>query len=138
MPAGAIHGDLFRDNVLWSGEFISGVIDFYFAGHDALLFDVAVTVNDWCGTSAGELDPARLEALLIAYHAARPFTEAERAAWPAMLRAAALRFWLSRAIDRYLPRAGKLVMEKDPGEYRDILLQRMRAISPLPASDAKR
>ncbi|MDR1229093.1 MAG: homoserine kinase [Azoarcus sp.] len=139
LPAGAIHGDLFRDNVLWSGEFISGVIDFYFAGHDALLFDVAVTVNDWCGTPAGGLDPARVEALLTAYHAARAFTEAERAAWPAMLRAAALRFWLSRAIGRHLPCAGELVMMKDPGEYRDILLLRQHAhsVPPLPAFDTR-
>ncbi|MDR0634701.1 MAG: homoserine kinase [Azoarcus sp.] len=138
LPAGAIHGDLFRDNVLWTDEFIGGIIDFYFAGHDALLFDVAVTVNDWCGTPAGELDPTRTDALLIAYHAARPFTDAERNAWPAMLRAAALRFWLSRAIDRHLPRAGELVQVKDPGAYRDILRQRARSVPSLPVSDTDR
>ncbi|MDR1660911.1 MAG: homoserine kinase [Azoarcus sp.] len=133
LPTGAIHGDLFRDNVLWSDEFISGVIDFYYAGHDALLFDAAVAANDWCATSTGELDPARVDALLIAYHATRPFTDAERAAWPAMLRAAALRFWLSRAIDCHLPRAGELVTTKNPGEYRDILLQRIHFTPSLPA-----
>ena len=136
LPAGAIHGDLFRDNVLWMDRFIGGVIDFYFAGHDALLFDVAVTVNDWCSTPGGALDPVRTKALLIAYHAARPFTDAERNIWPTMLRAAALRFWLSRATAQYLPRAGELVLVKNPDEYRDILCQRVLGVVPLPESDS--
>jgi homoserine kinase type II len=121
LPAGAIHGDLFRDNVLWTDGFIGGVIDFYFASFDALLFDVAVTVNDWCSLPGGALDPARTDALLAAYHSSRPFTDAERIIWPSMLRVAALRFWLSRTADRILPRAGKLVSMKDPDEYRDML-----------------
>lgn len=131
LPEGVIHADLFRDNVLWDGEHIGGVIDFYFAGVDALLFDVAVTVNDWCALPGGELDPARTRALLDAYHAERPFSGAERRAWPAMLRAAALRFWLSRAADFHLPRAGELVLVKDPAEYRDILRLRARGVPPL-------
>jgi len=136
LPAGAIHGDLFRDNVLWADGFIGGVIDFYFASFDALLFDVAVTVNDWCSMPGGALDPARVETLLTAYHSARPFTDAERLAWPSMLRAAALRFWLSRAADHALPRAGRLVLVKDPDEYRNILRLRVHnAVSPLPSTD---
>ncbi|APR04134.1 homoserine kinase [Thauera chlorobenzoica] len=137
LPAGAIHADLFRDNVLWEagddGEMhIGGVIDFYFAGFDALLFDVAVTVNDWCSTPDGRLDPARSAALLAAYHAERPFTAEEAGAWPAMLRAAALRFWLSRAADFHLPRSGELVLVKNPDEYRDILRLRIANVPPLP------
>ena len=104
------------------------------AGHDALLFDVAVTVNDWCADADGGLDPARSAALLAAYAESRPFSDAERAAWPAMLRAAALRFWLSRLEDFHLPRAGEMVLVKDPDEYRQILRQRARAAVPaLPA-----
>lgn len=137
LPCGAIHADLFRDNVLWDTDAdgsvrIGGVIDFYFAGFDALLFDVAVTVNDWCSLPGGGLDEARVVALLAAYHAERAFTEAERAAWPALLRAAALRFWLSRAADFHLPRAGEMVLVKDPDEYRDILRLRSAGVPPLP------
>jgi len=138
LPAGAIHGDLFRDNVLWADGFISGVIDFYFAGFDALLFDVAVTVNDWCCMPGGALDAACANALLAAYHSSRPFTDAERIIWPTMLRAAALRFWLSRVADSTLPRAGELVRVKDPGEYRTILcLRAHNAVPPLPDTDTE-
>lgn len=138
LPQGAIHADLFRDNVLWDvddkgEERIGGVIDFYFAGFDALLFDVAVTVNDWCTDARGQLDHERCAALLAAYHAERPFTAAERAAWPAMLRAAALRFWLSRVADFHLPRSGEMVMVKNPDEYRDILAMRRETAVELPS-----
>ncbi|MBR0566488.1 homoserine kinase [Azoarcus sp. L1K30] len=133
LPAGAIHADLFRDNVLWDGGIIGGVIDFYFAGHDTLLFDVAVTLNDWCSHEDGALDAVRCRAFLDAYHAERPFTPHERACWPAMLRAAALRFWLSRAEDFHLPREGEMVLVKNPDEYRDILRQRIAFAPSLPA-----
>jgi homoserine kinase type II len=125
LPAGAIHGDLFRDNVLWIDGFIGGVLDFYFAGHDVLLFDVAIAVNDWCSTPTGDLDPERTAALLAAYDAERPFRAAETEAWSAMLRAAALRFWLSRLAALHLPRGGELVLVKDPDEFRAILRQRI-------------
>jgi len=137
LPRGPIHADLFRDNVLWDRDedgtpHVGGLIDFYFAGYDALLFDVAVTVNDWCSQPDGQLDPARTRALLDAYHAERPFTAEERAAWPAMLRAAALRFWLSRAADFHRPRSGEMVSVKTPDEYRDILRLRAAGVPPLP------
>ncbi|WP_374484637.1 homoserine kinase [Zoogloea sp.] len=135
LPQGVIHADLFRDNVLWDGDFVGGVIDFYFAGVDALLFDVAVTVNDWCADADGQLDPARVAALLASYAEARPFSTAERNAWPAVLRAAALRFWLSRLEDFHLPRPGEMVLVKDPGEYRRILRLRANA-NQLPALPA--
>ena len=121
LPRGVVHADLFRDNVLFRGSDIGGVIDFYFAGADCWLFDLAVTVNDWCMASPGELDPERLSAMLEGYSALRPITDAERKLWPEMLRSAALRFWISRLYDCYFPRSGEIIKPHDPRHFQRIL-----------------
>ncbi|HRE18594.1 MAG TPA: phosphotransferase, partial [Rhodocyclaceae bacterium] len=111
LPQGIVHADLFRDNVLWEAGRLSGILDFYFAGEDALLFDLAVAANDWCSDAQDE------SALLDAYERERPLQDCERAAWGAMRRAAALRFWLSRLEDVHYPRPGALVTVKDPAHF---------------------
>lgn len=126
LPRGPIHADLFRNNVMFDGERLTGFFDFYFAGCDTWLFDVAVTVNDWCiDLDSGELDEARVRAMLDAYHAVRPFTEAERDAWQPMLRAGALRFWLSRLYDFHLPRDAEMLTPHDPAHFERILRRRV-------------
>jgi homoserine kinase type II len=131
LQQGPIHADLFRNNVMFDGEQLTGFFDFYFAGCDTWLFDVAVTVNDWCiDLDTGVLDTARVRAMLDAYHAVRPFTEAERASWQPMLRAAALRFWLSRLYDFHQPREAEMLTPHDPTHFERILRERIAVAAP--------
>lgn len=116
LPSGIIHSDLFRDNALFAGDQLTGVLDFYCACHGSFLYDLAVAVNDWC-----QGDPALTRALLHGYQQARSVSAAETACWPAMLRAAALRFWLSRLVNQHFPKAGELTHVKVPHVFRDLL-----------------
>lgn len=116
LPRGIIHADLFRDNVLWDSHGqLGGVLDFYFAGEDVLLFDLAVVANDWC------FDAPALAALIEGYTSRRRLSDAEVAAWPAIRRAAALRFWLLRLEVRHQPRHADVVTIKDPDHFRRML-----------------
>jgi homoserine kinase type II len=123
-PRGVIHADLFRDNVLFDNGHISGVIDFYYACNYALVYDLAVTLNDWATLEDGRLDPAGAGELLGAYADIRPLVEGERESLTGMMRRAALRFWLSRLNDKLYPRDGVMITVKDPDECKRILCHR--------------
>ena len=129
LPTGVIHADLFRDNALFVGQRLVGLIDFYYACNDRLLYDLAVAANDWCWTPGIGPDRDKLDALLAAYEAQRPLGDAERALWHAELRASALRFWLSRLFDKHFPRGGDLTLIKDPGPQRQRLTHWRKAAS---------
>lgn len=131
LPNGPIHADLFRDNAMFVNTRLTGFFDFYFAGCDTWLFDLAVTVNDWCiDFISGEFNIPRLKAMLNAYYAIRPFTDLENQVWQTMLRGAALRFWLSRLYDFYFPRHAKVLMPHNPEHFERIL--RLRINCPVP------
>lgn len=136
LPFGPAHCDLFRDNVLFDGTYenprMGGFIDFYFAGCDTWLFDVAVSVNDWCiERNSGAFIEDKINAWLKAYAEVRPFTAEEREAWPLLLQAAALRFWTSRLFDFFLPRPAQTLKPHDPRHFERIL--RKRRETPAPA-----
>jgi homoserine kinase type II len=129
LPRGPVHADLFRDNVMFEGETLTGFFDFYFAGVDTWLFDIAVSLNDWCvDLPTGVRDAAREAPFLQAYQSVRPLARAERDLLPAMLRAAALRFWISRLWDFHLPRDAAVLTAHDPTHFELVLRQRVATV----------
>jgi homoserine kinase type II len=126
LPKGPVHADLFRDNVMFEGEKLTGFFDFYFAGNDTWLFDLSVCMNDWCiDLNSGEHAPERAVALLNAYQEVRPLRSAERQLLPAMLRSGALRFWISRLWDFHLPREASMLKPHDPTHFERVLRARL-------------
>ena len=130
LPRGPIHADLFRDNVMFDGlpghEKLTGFFDFYFAGVDTWLFDLAVCLNDWCiDLPTGRLDEARASAFIGAYDAERELSHDEIRLLPALLRAGALRFWISRLWDFHLPREASMLKAHDPTHFERVLRERV-------------
>ena len=126
LPTGAVHADLFRDNVMFENGKLTGFFDFYFAGCDTFLFDIAICLNDWCvELKNGAHDASRAAAFLEAYQTVRPLTAQERLLLPAMLRAGALRFWISRLWDFHLPRQAAVLQAHDPGHFERVLRGRL-------------
>ncbi|MDB2705541.1 homoserine kinase [Pseudomonadota bacterium] len=127
LPSGVTHSDLFRDNALFDGDELKGIIDFYYACDEYLVYDLAVAVNDWCIDEKGAVEAERYQALIDAYSKQRSLTEKEVENWNLVLRAAALRFWLSRLQDQLFPREGELTQIKNPDAFLKILSQHQNA-----------
>jgi homoserine kinase type II len=130
LPRGPVHADLFRDNVMFevvdNNLLLTGFFDFYFAGVDTWLFDLAVCLNDWCiDLDTGEMHIEKTAAFLAAYQAVRPLIGAERLLLNPMLRAGALRFWTSRLWDLHLPREANMLTPHDPTHFERVLRQRL-------------
>ena len=126
LPRGPIHADLFRDNVMFDGAELTGFFDFYFAGCDTFVFDIGICLNDWCiDLTSGAPDAERADAFMAAYQAVRPLTQDESDLLPALQRAGALRFWVSRLWDFYLPREASVLKAHDPTHFERVLRQRL-------------
>ena len=121
LPTGMIHGDLFRDNVLFNERGLTGVLDFHHAADGYWLYDLAVAANDWCSDASGQLHFDRVRTLLRAYHSIRPLTERELWFFSAFTLYAALNFWVSRLKGVVAKQDGQNVRTKDPGEFKRII-----------------
>lgn len=117
LPSGIIHADLFPDNVLFMDGKVSGLIDFYFACHDAFAYDLAIMLNAWCFEGDGAYNITKGQALIAAYQRERALSDAERDALPLLARGAALRFLLTRLFDWLNVDPNALVRPKDPRDY---------------------
>ena len=121
LPSSVIHADLFRDNVLFDAGKIGGVIDFYYACTGCMLYDLAITFNDWCRDDTTRVDQQLAGALIKGYESIRPLNTRERSSWPDAVRCAALRFWLSRLCDLHFPPDALMTFAHDPTPLQKIL-----------------
>lgn len=117
LPGGVIHADLFPDNVFFLGETLSGIIDFYFACTDFLVYDIAICLNAWCFEIDESFNVTKARAMLSSYRKRRPLSTEEMDAIPILARGSAARFLLTRLYDWLNHPAGAFVKPKDPREY---------------------
>ncbi len=122
LPSGIIHADLFKDNVLVSGNDVVGFIDFYYACEGNFMYDLAIAVNDWARTADNTIHPALEKAFLDGYASVRPLSDEERQYYPTAQRAGCIRFWVSRLLDFHFPQEGEMTFIKDPNAFRDLLI----------------
>ena len=130
LPAGFIHADLFPNNVLFVGDKLTGVIDFYFACHDLYAYDLAVCLNSWCFDGDGSFNITKSAAILEGYQSVRPLDEAEKQALPILCSGAAMRFFLTRLYDWLNTPEDALVKPLNPMEYWQKLRVHLKAESP--------
>jgi homoserine kinase type II len=107
-PSGFVHGDLFRDNVLWEAHAppcrIAALLDFESAHDGPFAYDLAVTILSWAYGS--ELDGSIGAAIVRGYRSVRDLTSADREALYDEMILATLRFTITRITDEAI-RVGK-------------------------------
>ena len=133
-PKGLIHSDLFRDNTLFEGAELKGILDFYEMNQDELLFDIAITLNDFCTEYPDvTLNEDRAQAFLEAYETIRPLTLDEKSCLELYLAMAAGRFWMMRLqvaqINQAEGRTGDDILQKNPQEMRNMLIERLKFVT---------
>ena len=125
LPRAVIHADLFRDNVLFRDGKVVGIIDFYGAGTDCLILDIAIAVNDWCLNAEDLVDEEKRIIFLRAYEHERKLSALERIHLLEALQLAATCFWLSRLKGQIRARQGSNQATKNPDSCKKLLLQHM-------------
>ena len=133
-PKGFIHSDLFRDNTLFEGDALQGILDFYELNKDELLFDIAITLNDFCTDyPAVTLNEEKAVAFLKAYESVRPLTADEKSCLELYLAMAAGRFWMMRLQvaqkNAAEGRTGGDILQKNPNEMRNMLIERLKFVT---------
>lgn len=133
-PKGFIHSDLFRDNTLFEGDQLQGILDFYELNQDEWLFDIAITLNDFCTEYPQvSLNEDKAMAFLKAYDRIRPLTEDEKACLELYLAMAAGRFWMMRLQvaqkNALQGRSGDAILQKNPLEMRNMLIERLKFVT---------
>lgn len=129
-PKGIIHADIFRDNVLFTNNKLTGIIDFYFACTDIYLLDLAILINDWCFDNDQQFDQEKSEAIITSYEKIRPLSESEHAMWKQALFVSTLRFWVSRLDSALNCQASDNILIKDPGVYEQRLRMNPLCLTP--------
>jgi homoserine kinase type II len=124
LPKSTIHGDLFRDNVLFLNEKRPSFIDFYYACEEVLVFDIAIALNDWCIDADGAIDKNKLKEFIEGYETERTLTKEERVYMPVALRWAALRFYISRLEHIHSNPSAEILAAKNPNQFKNILIDR--------------
>ena len=133
-PKGFIHSDLFRDNTLFEGDQLNGILDFYELNHDEFLFDIAITLNDFCTEYPDvTLNEEKAIAFLNAYETVRPLTPDEKSCLELYLAMAAGRFWMMRLqvaqMNAVEGRTGEDILQKNPAEMRNMLIERLKFVT---------
>jgi homoserine kinase type II len=117
LPQGIIHADLFPDNIFFTNNKVSGIIDFYFACNDFFAYEIAICINSLCFDNNSTFNMTKAKNLIDGYTSIRTLSEDEKKYLPILSMGAAMRFFLTRLYDFYHTDNKADVKIKDPFEY---------------------